>query len=201
MKNYFTGDWYSDLCMLECIVMDLEFYSGSERKYKCDGKHTKNMGSMLYGITWRQRASYQKQRELDSESGMYKTKIYEEEPELKAIFKEFSQLYFPEFDYLQIQMNKNFKILPHFDSKNAGISKFRLEITLVVTQELHMMITKWLIMIVEIALSRSTAPNINIGSNLFLERATHSFFFRTPTFSNALRREMLYWFRFFSFYG
>tara|TARA_R110000796_G_scaffold102722_1_gene211728 strand:- start:2657 stop:3244 length:588 start_codon:yes stop_codon:yes gene_type:complete len=123
MKNYFTGDWYSDLCMLECIVMNLEFYSGSERKYKCEGRHTKNMGSMLYGITWRQRASYQKQRELDSESGMYKTKIYEEEPELKAIFKEFSQLYFPEFDYLQIQMNKNFKILPHFDSKNAGISK------------------------------------------------------------------------------
>ena len=120
--KYFIGDWYSDLCMLNCILDELEFYSGSERKNMVDKPHPKNGGSMLYGLTWRQRASYQKQRELDEFSGMYKTKIYEEEPELKSIFKAFSDIYFPDFEYLQIQLNKNFRIKPHHDSKNAGTS-------------------------------------------------------------------------------
>ena len=120
--KYFTGDWYADLCMLNCILDELEFYSGSERQKMTQSKHPKDGGSMLYGLTWRQRPSYQKQRELDKFSGMYKTKIFEEEPELQSIFKEFSNFHFPDFDYIQVQMNKNFKIKPHFDSRNAGKS-------------------------------------------------------------------------------
>ena len=121
MKNFFMGEWFADLCMLECVLNELEFYSGSERK-KMVNKHPKDGGSMLYGLTWRQRASYQKQREYDEFSGMFKTKIYEEEPELKEIFKEFSDIYFPDFEYLQLQLNKNFKCKPHRDSRNAGTS-------------------------------------------------------------------------------
>ena len=41
---------------------------------------------------------------------------------LEEIFKEFASLYFPDFKYLQVQMNYNFKAPPHHDSKNIGES-------------------------------------------------------------------------------
>ena len=28
MKNFFMGEWFSDLCMLECILNELEFWRG-----------------------------------------------------------------------------------------------------------------------------------------------------------------------------
>ena len=120
--SYFTGDWFEDNCMMHAILMDIEFYSGSERKSMSKNKG-KNMGSMLYGVTWRgPYLSPTKERERDEETGYFKTKIYSEVPELKNIFKEFSNLYFRNFEYLSVQMNKNFIIKPHFDSINAGDS-------------------------------------------------------------------------------
>ena len=55
-------------------------------------------------------------------TGLYKTKIMDEYPELAEVFTEFSQLYFPDFKYSSIQLNKSFMCAPHRDSKNIGES-------------------------------------------------------------------------------
>ena len=43
-------------------------------------------------------------------------------PELDFILKEFSDLYFSGFSWTQVQLNKNYKCTPHFDSSNINES-------------------------------------------------------------------------------
>jgi hypothetical protein len=124
--TYFIGDWYNDLCLMENYLDQIEFYSGTERKQmmtKANIKMSyKNCGSMLYGTTWKSYLSPTKNREYDEETGLYKTKVYSENPELKDIYKEFSSLYFPDFEWAQVQMNKNWTTPPHRDTQNIGES-------------------------------------------------------------------------------
>lgn len=123
--NYFTNDWNSDLSILESILDQVEFYSGTERKEmlkKANEKHIKNSGSMLYGTTWKSYLSPTKNREKCEKTGLYKTKVFSENPELELVFKEFASLYFPEFQWSQVQLNKNYTCPPHRDSKNVGES-------------------------------------------------------------------------------
>ena len=82
----------------------------------------KEGGSMLFGTTWRGYLAPNKTRTKDEETGLYRTKVYDENPELKDIFNEFSNYHFPEFQYTQVQLNKNFPCPPHKDSKNIGES-------------------------------------------------------------------------------
>ena len=54
--KYFKSDWFSDLYILENILDQVEFYSGSERRKMLTHngyKKTKESNSMLYGLTWR----------------------------------------------------------------------------------------------------------------------------------------------------
>ena len=121
--KYFTGDIHEDSLMMTTILSELEYYSGSERKGMTVDKHPKDGGSMLYSATWRgPYLSPTKQREFDEETGFWKTKIYAEHPELKAIFKEYANIYFPDFQYISVQMNKNFRIKKHTDSMNMNES-------------------------------------------------------------------------------
>ena len=121
--KYFNGNIYEDSLMMETILSELDYYSGSERKGMTVDKHPKDGGSMLYSATWRgPYLSPTKQREYDEETGFWKTKIYAERPELKAIFKSFASIHFPDFEFISVQMNKNFRIKPHTDSLNTGES-------------------------------------------------------------------------------
>tara|TARA_R110000782_G_scaffold47511_1_gene104482 strand:+ start:574 stop:1128 length:555 start_codon:yes stop_codon:yes gene_type:complete len=122
MYKYFTGDWWADNLIMTEFLDDVEFYSGSERvkMYKMPKGH--DGGSMLYGTTWKSYLSPTKNREKDLETGMSKTKVYSEYPGLKDIFKEYSSIWFPYFEWTQVQLNKNFRTPPHKDSKNIGNS-------------------------------------------------------------------------------
>jgi len=123
--EYFTNDWNTDLSIMETILDQIEFYSGTERKQmlkKANEKHVKDSGSMLFGLTWKSYLSPTKNREKCEKTGLYKTKVFSENPELEDIFKEFASLYFPDFEYSQVQMNKNYTCPPHYDSKNIGES-------------------------------------------------------------------------------
>ena len=119
--KYFTNDWDSDCAIMFDLLESIEFYSGSERN-RMLYVSPKIGGSMLYGTTWKSYMSPDQMREYDEESGLYKTKIYRDNPELKEVFKEYASLYFPSFEWTQVQMNKNYPCPPHFDSKNVGTS-------------------------------------------------------------------------------
>ena len=119
--KYFTNDWDSDCAIMFDLLESIQFYSGSERN-RMLYVSPKIGGSMLYGTTWKSYMSADQMREYDEESGLYKTKIYRDNPELKEVFKEYASLYFPSFEWTQVQMNKNYPIGPHFDSKNVGTS-------------------------------------------------------------------------------
>jgi len=122
---YFINCWYSDLMILSEILDEVEFYSGTDRKNmlkRAGYEKDKDSGSMLFGVTWRSWLSKTKSRTYDKETGLYRTKVYDNYPYLKDVFKEFSKLYFPDFKWSQIQLNKNFKCPPHRDSANVGES-------------------------------------------------------------------------------
>ena len=105
----FTGDKNSDYSIMTTILDNIEFYSGTDRRdmmRKNGIKHPKEGGSMLYGTTWKGYLSPTKSRTKVAD-GVYTTKVYDENPELDGIFKEYASLYFPEFEWGQVQMNKN----------------------------------------------------------------------------------------------
>ena len=120
--KYFCGEWYSDCLRMEAYLDEIDFYSGSERKKMC-----KTGASMLYGLTWKGFLKYDKEgnkvyRTKCEKTGMYLTKCRVKYPELILIFKELAKLYFKEFNWTQVQMNKNFEAKWHYDSQNIGES-------------------------------------------------------------------------------
>tara|TARA_R110001632_G_scaffold44657_1_gene113464 strand:+ start:316 stop:900 length:585 start_codon:yes stop_codon:yes gene_type:complete len=120
----FTGEKEADYFIMSDILDNIEFYSGTDRRKmmtKNNLKHPRDGGSMLYGYTWKSYMSPTKSRTKVCD-GVCKTKIMDAHPELQDIFKEYAQLYFPEFEYGQVQMNKNFPCPPHRDSANMGES-------------------------------------------------------------------------------
>lgn len=121
MYRYFTREWNADCLIMHDILETIQFYSGSERQ-KMLYVNGKDGGSMLYGTTWKKYLTPERDREYDEDTGLYKTKIYSESPELKDVFEEFASIYFDDFYFTQVQMNKNFPVPPHLDSSNIGES-------------------------------------------------------------------------------
>lgn len=128
--NYFINDFQSDCVILLSYIEQIEYYAGTERRtgqFK-SVKIPKGTGSMLFGYTWKGYLKKDKltgnnvYREKSKYKGLYKTKCKSMYPELDLIFKEFGQLYFPDFKWSQVQMNLNYKCPPHFDSSNIGES-------------------------------------------------------------------------------
>lgn len=120
--KYFIDDWHSDCLILESILEGIDYYSGSERQ-----KMSRKGKSMLYGVTWKGFLKYNTEgnkvfREKDTKTGLYFTKCRSKYPELGKVFKEFAKLYFPDFHWTQVQLNKNFEAPWHFDSQNIGTS-------------------------------------------------------------------------------
>ncbi len=121
----FVGIYDIDCEIMASELDKIDFYSGTERKKMLKNaniKHPKDAGSMLYGTTWRGYLSPTKTRTRDEETGLYKTKVMDLHPELKEIFRTFADFHFPDFEWTQTQMNKNFKCPAHKDSTNIGES-------------------------------------------------------------------------------
>ena len=122
---YFNGnDWYGDCCILQQFLSEMRYYSGTERKklYR-HSNLSGDIGSMLYGYTWRGYLSPTKMRTPAPWKGLYQTKCVDLYPEFREVANEFAEKYFPHFEWCNIQLNKNYPIPPHFDSVNVGTSK------------------------------------------------------------------------------
>ena len=121
---YFTGDRETDNMIMFNYLEGVDFYSGTERRKMLKVK--KGNGSMLWGNTWKGHLAWRNGEQIfrkrDPENPrFYLTKVKAENPQLKEIFDEFSNLYFSDFEYKQVQMNKNFAAPKHKD-KNKGES-------------------------------------------------------------------------------
>ena len=104
--KYFINEWYADNAIMSSYLDTMTIVSGTNRNNL--HKVNKNIGgSALYGTTWK---SYLSPTKRKTPSNM------------EDVFQEFAGLYFPDFFYTQIMVNKNYQIPPHFDSANCGES-------------------------------------------------------------------------------
>jgi len=120
--KYFNGDWMGDCLILESYLDEMEFFTGSNRRKMCPTGQ-----SCLYGVDWKGFLKYDKNgtkvmRPRDPNSNLFLTKARMTYPEFYDIAKEFQKLYFNKFEFKNIQLNRNYKIPKHIDSKNVGES-------------------------------------------------------------------------------
>ncbi len=121
----FTGDIDTDCNILYNFLEPIDYYIGTERRtnqFK-DFSCKKGGGSVLYGYTWKGYLKKDKDgnniyRKQSKYKGLYETKVKAQYPELESIFREFSKNHFPDFNWTQVQINKNYISPPHFDSSN-----------------------------------------------------------------------------------
>ena len=127
---YFYGDCIEmDIFILETLLdIELEGYStGTARKqmFKNGFGSTlpQDVLSITYGHTFRGYISKSESREPSQiYKSMFKTKIYSEKPFLMEVFKEFAEKYIPDYQFTEVQINKNFRSPPHYDKGNKGDS-------------------------------------------------------------------------------
>ena len=123
-KSKFSGEWVKDCQTMIEILRGYTYYVGSTRSKMLYVKP--GNGSVLYGTTWKgyltTKADGTKIMREKHSKGKYNTNFKRDNPELGPILKEFQQLYFKDFAYNQVTINKNFPCPPHFDSKNCGES-------------------------------------------------------------------------------
>jgi hypothetical protein len=124
MLKYFNGnDIHGDCLILESYLDEMIIVSGTDRNKLRDKTDVqRNKGSMLYGMTWRGFMTHDKWRTKSHLPGLYYTKCRDDYPLFQNIAEEFCSLYYPNFVWYNIQINKNFKIIPHYDNKNVGES-------------------------------------------------------------------------------
>ena len=124
MLNYFIGDYYADCAILYTYLLEMkEHIVSSTDRNKMMYVNKKLGGSALYGHTWK---SYLSKTKNKTPSPLYKglsqTKLVDLYPWFHHVATEFSGLYFPDFVWSQIQINRNFQCPEHLDSTNQGES-------------------------------------------------------------------------------
>ncbi len=126
---YFYNDFETDCMILYNYLEPLNYYIGKDRRTGQFKKpiFEKGGGSVLYGLTFKGFLKYENGQKIlrkrsDLNSTLFETKFRSEYPELLDIFKEFASLYFPNFDWVNVQINKDYICRPHFDSQNVGES-------------------------------------------------------------------------------
>jgi len=126
--NYFIGDWFSDSAIMYCILDDLTLYTGHDRSgtkfFIKNDKKVKKPQSCKFGTTWRQLIG-KNIRTYCSKLKGYKTKLYEEQPQLFNVFNEYRDLYFKDFKFDSVTINymsKGSSMKLHFDKVNVGES-------------------------------------------------------------------------------
>jgi len=121
----FTGEWNEDLKIMQDRISKLDFKTSSTRKRLLLSVPKSIGGSMLWGSTFRQNPkhyTYQRKPDPDTGNKLNMTQVKEYNPDLKDYFNEFRMLYFPDFDFNSVQINKNYITPPHLDSRNVGES-------------------------------------------------------------------------------
>jgi hypothetical protein len=125
--NILSGEWYADTYIILEYLTQLKLVTGNERSGTKIFNREKKSGkpeSSLYGWTWRKNIGTTV-REFDEEKNLYKTKLMADHPELLDLFKEFSNSYFPLFEWNNVQINflpEGTSMKKHFDKKNVGES-------------------------------------------------------------------------------
>jgi len=119
--KYFDGNWEADCNFLLYYVKLLKLHkSGNKKKFNGLNVPPK---SCLYGVWCRGGYSNENQRVPSKEwEGVYETKLKTEYPEFDLVLREFQKLYFKDFTYNQVIINRNYQCLPHKDKKNVGES-------------------------------------------------------------------------------
>ena len=127
MNNYFTGDFHADSYLMNEYLSTLELWTGNERsgqKFFNKIKGSSKPNSLKFGYTWRKRMGIG-EREYCPIKKMYKTKMMMDNPWLLEMFKEYSNNYFPEFEWSEITINHmptGTRIKQHLDKINVGDS-------------------------------------------------------------------------------
>tara|TARA_R110001592_G_scaffold233421_1_gene491029 strand:+ start:46 stop:588 length:543 start_codon:yes stop_codon:yes gene_type:complete len=121
---FFNSDKETDDMVMFNILEGIDYYSGTERRNML--KVPKGDGSMLWGNTWKGFLAWRNGEKIlrtpdPNHKGRYLTKVKAENPHLQEVFYEYSNKYFPDFEYKQVQMNKNYPCPPHTD-RNKGES-------------------------------------------------------------------------------
>ena len=119
--KFFIGEWYSDLAILECYMRTIKAKTGTNRLKKFKIKNSVGY-SVTYGYVKNPYMSKTKSRKFCEENGLYESVLLTERPELLEVFSEFRDIYFTDFDFNSIQLNKNFALGPHRDRGNCGDS-------------------------------------------------------------------------------
>ena len=124
MNKYFVGEWFSDSAIMLSILNELILVTGNDRQSNKFFLKKGKAQSAKVGTTWRKLIG-KKEREKDDKTGLYKTKLLAEHPELMDIFNEYRTLYFPAFEFDQVTINYSPKgtiIKQHKDKVNVGES-------------------------------------------------------------------------------
>lgn len=118
--KYFNNSFYGDCLILTNYLEELEFNHNWRRK------HLNHNGgktfSLLYGLTPYSYVGNGGTRFKDPDSNYYWSLGRMKYPHLQEIFKEFSQLHFPDFEWSSVMINKNFQTKAHKDGGNIGES-------------------------------------------------------------------------------
>ncbi len=120
---YFIDNFNLDCVILTEYIRDLDFVDNKRRK-----KINNNKGktySTLYGITpygILKKNEPKIFRQKDKKSNYYLTVAKSKYPILQDIFDEFKNLYFPDFDFTSVMINKNLQCKEHKDGLNTGES-------------------------------------------------------------------------------
>ena len=124
MNKYFVGEWFSDSAIMLSILNELILVTGNDRQGNKFFLKKGKAQSCKIGTTWRKLIG-KKVREIDEKSGLYKTKLLQEYPEMMDILYEYRKLYFPAFEFDQVTINYSPKgtiIRQHLDKVNVGDS-------------------------------------------------------------------------------
>jgi len=126
--NYFINDWYSDSAIMYDLLNSLTLYTGNDRSgskfFIKNDRSVKKPQSCKFGVTWRQLIGKNIRSYCPILKG-YKTKLYEDHPELFNIFNEFRDLYFKDFEFDSVTINYmsvGSSMKTHYDKVNVGES-------------------------------------------------------------------------------
>ena len=120
--KYFIGEWYADNAIMSSYLDLMTIVSGTNRN-NLHKVNKKIGGSALYGTTWKSYLSPTRNKTPSKKyKGLCQTKLVDEHPIMELVFEEFSKLYFSDFFWTQVMINKNYQIPKHFDSANVGES-------------------------------------------------------------------------------
>jgi hypothetical protein len=128
MDTKFTGNIEIDNEILQIILEDKHFYTGTKRKMmlKNGTGHYPKKGEISATFGYTRRGQLYPSNECREESpyyGWYYTKTYSENKDLIPIFQEYSDLHLPtNFFWTQVQINRCFETPPHRDPANQGAS-------------------------------------------------------------------------------